>query len=108
MISHGIRCNCGSNDASISLKVVVFFDPSLQEAGVSWLSDITWLHTLWVLLESVFVSGNAEPETSVYVMATFGSFLFIILGVPKLKGHHARAKRVRQLTQDDVRRLAGT
>lgn len=75
---------------------------------MTWLTDIEAVHALLVLLDSVFVSGNAEPQTSVYVMSICSSLIFILLGVPKLKSKQKRALRVQNLDKVDLRRLAGT
>ena len=81
---------------------------SLQEAGMSWLTEIEAMHTLTVLLNSVFVSGDAEPQTSVIVMTICSALLFTVLGLPKLKRRQRLAARVNTLDKVDLRRLSGT
>lgn len=75
---------------------------------MSWLTEIELVHALVVLLNSVFITGDAEPETSVTVMAICSSILFIALGIPKLKRRQRHAEMVETLDKIDLRRLAGT
>ncbi len=75
---------------------------------MSWLIDIEVLHALIVLMDSVFITGDAEPQTSVTVMSLCSSILFILLGIPKLKRRQKQAEAVDRLDKVDLRRLAGT
>lgn len=75
---------------------------------MSWLTDIDAVHALSVLLNSVFISGDAEPQTSVTVMTICSALLFTVLGVPKLKRRQRLAARVQTLDKVDLRRLSGT